>query len=70
MTLAGPQPEGPLPPYAQVLLDLLDGGGNLSVGAEEAEEAWRILDPVRRAWDEGRVPLQEYAAGSAGPTRE
>lgn len=68
MTLAGPQPTGALPPYAEVLLNLLQGRSNLSVGAEEAEEAWRILDPVRRAWDEDRVPLLEYPAGSAGPS--
>ena len=51
-----------------MLLNLLQGRGDLSVGAQEAEAAWRILDPVRRAWDEGRVPLQEYPAGSPGPT--
>ena len=68
MRLAGPQPAGTSSPYAQVLLNLLQGRGDLSVGAQEAEAAWRILDPVRRAWDEVRLPLQEYPAGSPGPT--
>ena len=60
MTLAGPQPTGDLSPYAMVLLNLLQGESNLSVGAEEAEQAWRILDPVRRPGTRsgplGRVP--------------
>ena len=39
----------------------------LSVGGAAAEECWRILAPVIEAWDAGRVPLDEYAAGSSGP---
>ena len=58
-----------LPPYAEVLFDLVSGGSYLSVSAEEAEQAWRIIDPVAAAWDEGLVPLLEYDAESAGPPR-
>ena len=29
---------------------------------------WRIVEPVLAAWAEGAVPLEEYRAGSAGPT--
>ena len=32
-----------------------------------AEECWRIVDPVLQAWREGKVPMDEYAAGSDGP---
>jgi glucose-6-phosphate 1-dehydrogenase len=35
----------------------------------EAEEGWRILQPVLDAWAAGEVPLLEYPAGSTGPTR-
>jgi glucose-6-phosphate 1-dehydrogenase len=56
-----------LPAYGQLLLDLLDGDPLLSISAAGAEEAWRIMDPVRKAWDDGMVPLQEYPAGSDGP---
>jgi glucose-6-phosphate 1-dehydrogenase len=65
--LVGPQPDSELSPYAHVLLDILQGRSNLSVSGEEAEQAWRILTPVREAWDQGLVPMEEYPAGSTGP---
>jgi glucose-6-phosphate 1-dehydrogenase len=49
--------------YGRVLTDVLSGGSRLSVSGEEAEEAWRIVDPVLQAWGEGAVPLLEYPAG-------
>jgi glucose-6-phosphate 1-dehydrogenase len=67
VTLDGPQPESKLSPYAHVLLNLLHGRSDLSVSGEEAEHTWRILTPVREAWDQGLVPMEEYPAGSAGP---
>jgi glucose-6-phosphate 1-dehydrogenase len=60
-------PASTLPPYGRVLLDILGGGNELSVRGDEAEEAWRILDPVMRAWQSGAVPMEEYRAGSSGP---
>jgi glucose-6-phosphate 1-dehydrogenase len=66
-TLSGEPPQPGLPAYGRVLLDVLQGGRCLAVRAEEAEEAWRILTPVLEAWKDGRVPLQEYEAGSAPP---
>ena len=68
LELTAPPPQSDLPPYARVLLDILYGDGALSVRGDEAEEAWRIMDPVLRAWAEDRVPLGEYPAGSDGPT--
>ena len=56
-----------LPAYGHLLIDLLEGDPLLSISAAGAEEAWRIMDPIRRAWDEGVVPLREYRAGSDGP---
>jgi glucose-6-phosphate 1-dehydrogenase len=41
--------------------------GTLSVRGDEAEEAWRVVEPVLAAWHEHRVPLEEYPAGSDGP---
>jgi glucose-6-phosphate 1-dehydrogenase len=60
-----PAPE--LPAYSRVLMDVLDGDSTLSIRGDEAEEAWRVLTPVLQAWADGRVPLQEYPAGSDGP---
>lgn len=68
LTLTAPPPASDLPAYGRVLLDVLTGGRGLSVGPEEAEQAWRAMAPVLQAWDAGRVPLEEYPAGSSGPT--
>ena len=42
-------------------------GTHSSVRGDTAEECWRIVDPVLQAWREGKVPMDEYAAGSDGP---
>jgi glucose-6-phosphate 1-dehydrogenase len=65
--LVSPDYTAELPAYARVLLDVLSGGSGLSVRGDEAEEAWRIVTPVLQAFSEGRVPMQEYPAGSSGP---
>ena len=54
-------------PYGEVLEGVLTGDPLLSVRGDTAEECWRIVEPVLRAWAAGAVPLEEYAAGSAGP---
>jgi glucose-6-phosphate 1-dehydrogenase len=58
---------GRLPPYGEVLAGVLDADPLLSVRGDTAEECWRIVDPVLQAWREGKVPMDEYAAGSGGP---
>ncbi len=67
LTLTAPPPPSPLPAYGHVLLDILEGGCRLSVRNDEAEESWRIVTPVLDAWADGRVPMEEYPAGSSGP---
>ncbi|HSN12037.1 MAG TPA: glucose-6-phosphate dehydrogenase [Propionibacteriaceae bacterium] len=54
-------------PYGEILSHILDGDPLLSVRGDVAEECWRIVTPVLEAWAEGKVPLDSYAAGSAGP---
>ena len=66
--LTGELPERGLPAYGRVLLDALEGGSALSVSAAEAEGAWRVVAPVLDAWADGAVPLEEYEAGTNGPT--
>lgn len=58
---------GELLEYGEVLKGVLDGDTPLSVGADMAIESWRIIEPVQKAWRDGRVPLQDYSTGSAGP---
>ncbi|MCP9473536.1 MAG: glucose-6-phosphate dehydrogenase [Nitrospira sp.] len=62
-----PFPPVGLPAYARLLVDILEGDPTLSIRDDEAEESWRIVEPILRVWSEGGVPLLEYAAGSDGP---
>ena len=67
MTLEAAFGAGDLPEYGEVLRGVLADDPTLSVRGDTAEQCWRIIEPVRRAWQAGEVPLDEYAAGSAGP---
>lgn len=67
VSLAADFPPGALPAYGQVLKGVLEGSPPLSVRGDMAVQCWRIIDPVRKAWFENRVPLQEYRAGGTGP---
>lgn len=59
--------ETDLLPYGEVLDGVLAGDPTLSVRGDTAEDCWRIVEPVLKAWSENRVPLEEYPAGSEGP---
>jgi glucose-6-phosphate 1-dehydrogenase len=59
---------GSLPSYARLLLDVVSGDVTLSIRDDEAEESWRIVEPILAVWAEGGVPLVEYPAGSDGPS--
>jgi glucose-6-phosphate 1-dehydrogenase len=52
--------------YQRLLLDLMLGDPTLFIRADEAEGAWRILDPVMRHWSENRE-ASPYPAGTWGP---
>jgi glucose-6-phosphate 1-dehydrogenase len=54
-------------PYANSLLAMLRGDATLFIRGDEAEEAWRVVDPVVAAWHAGEVPMQEYPAGGPPP---
>lgn len=66
-TLSAELGEGALKAYAEVLSGVLDGDPLLAVRGDAAEQCWRIVAPILDAWRRGDVPLDEYAAGSAGP---
>ena len=59
---------GDLPAYGEVLRGVFDDDPTLSVRGDTAEHCWRIVEPVLAAWRDDRVPLQEYPAGSTGPS--
>jgi glucose-6-phosphate 1-dehydrogenase len=46
---------------------MLHSDPTLFIRGDEAEEAWRIIDPVMNAWTAGAVPIQEYPADQAPP---
>ncbi len=53
--------------YERLIADALAGDSTLFIRADEADEAWRIVDALEAAWKGGPAPLP-YAAGSSGPT--
>lgn len=59
--------EPELLPYGEVLAGILDGDPLLTVRGDNAVQSWRIIEQVLGAWECDEVPLEEYAAGSAGP---
>jgi glucose-6-phosphate 1-dehydrogenase len=67
VTLDSDFPTQELPPYSLLLKEILEGDATLSIRGDEAEELWRIVEPVLQAWERDEVPLLEYAAGSGGP---
>jgi glucose-6-phosphate 1-dehydrogenase len=56
-----------LPAYAWLLLDVLRGISTLSIRDDEAEELWRIVEPILEGWQDDAVPLHEYPAGHDVP---
>ncbi|CCG05726.1 glucose-6-phosphate dehydrogenase [Blastococcus saxobsidens] len=55
--------------YGLLLNELLAGQAALSISDVEAEESWRIVEPILAAWAADEVPLLAYPAGSDGPAR-
>ncbi|MGE5763239.1 MAG: glucose-6-phosphate dehydrogenase [Mycobacterium leprae] len=53
--------------YAHLIHQMLQNDPMLFIRGDEAEEAWRIIDPVLAAWSQGDVPMQEYPAGTVPP---
>ena len=59
--------EPDLPAYANVLVHAFEGNPTFSIRDDEAEEAWRVVEPVIEAWRRDEIPMLEYPVGSAGP---
>jgi glucose-6-phosphate 1-dehydrogenase len=57
----------PLTAYAHLIRDMLHNDPMLFIRGDEAEESWRVVDPVMQAWATGAVPMQEYPAGGVEP---
>jgi glucose-6-phosphate 1-dehydrogenase len=55
--------------YERLFLDAINGDQSLFVGREEIQESWRWCDALIDAWQADGTPLQQYQAGSWGPTK-
>jgi glucose-6-phosphate 1-dehydrogenase len=54
--------------YERLLVDVTHGDQTLFIRGDEAEEAWRVLEPLLKAWETQPPPeLPNYAAGTMGP---
>ena len=55
--------------YETLLLDGMQGDAMLFARGDQVEVAWRVIDPVIEAWEEG-IPtgIPNYEAGSWGPS--
>jgi glucose-6-phosphate 1-dehydrogenase len=54
--------------YELLLYDAMRGDATLFQRADNVEQAWRIVDPVLKAWRENRPQrFPNYAAGTWGP---
>ena len=53
--------------YEDLLLDILEGDRSLFLRYDEVEHAWKVVDPVLRAWAMERDYIATYPAGSWGP---
>jgi len=69
MSLAAELEPGELPAYGRLLHAVISGDTALAIRGDEAEESWRVVEPVLAAWSHDRVPLATYRAGSAGPAQ-
>jgi glucose-6-phosphate 1-dehydrogenase len=53
--------------YERLILDAMRGDATLFTRNDEVDAQWSIIDPILKAWSEGRPPLAEYEAGTPGP---
>jgi glucose-6-phosphate 1-dehydrogenase len=53
--------------YERLLLDVLRGNATLFMRRDEADAAWRWVQPVLDRWAQDASPPIGYAAGSWGP---
>lgn len=55
--------------YERLLMAVVRGNLSLFMRRDEVEAAWRWVDGIIRAWDEGQAKLYGYQAGTDGPTQ-
>ena len=54
--------------YERLLLEAIAGDATLFIRRDEVETAWRIVDSIRKGWENKPLTNREfYAAGTWGP---
>ena len=53
--------------YERLLMDVLTGNLTLFLRRDETEQAWRWIEPILDAWQNGGVKPDSYMAGAWGP---
>ena len=53
--------------YERLLYDSLMGDQTLFIRGDEAEAAWRVIDPIEEAWARSDAAPQQYAPNTWGP---
>ena len=59
--------EKPLEAYQALILDVIRGDKTLFIRFDEVEWAWRVVDPIMKAWAADRSSMTSYPAGTWGP---
>ncbi|MCE5387179.1 MAG: glucose-6-phosphate dehydrogenase [Acidithiobacillus sp.] len=59
--------ERELDAYEALLLDVLEGDKALFIRFDEVEWAWRVVDPILKAWSQESDYIITYPSGSWGP---
>ena len=54
--------------YERLIMDVVRGNQTLFMRRDEVEAAWRWVDPILNAWEDGRQEAQGYTAGTWGPS--
>ena len=62
-----PEDDKPLEAYQALLLDVIRGDKTLFIRFDEVEWAWRVVDPIIKAWANDRSDVCNYPAGTWGP---
>ncbi|HVY04836.1 MAG TPA: glucose-6-phosphate dehydrogenase [Burkholderiales bacterium] len=53
--------------YEALLSDIIRDDQTNFIRFDEVEWAWRVVDPLIKAWKSNAIPVSSYAAGSWGP---
>ncbi|MFZ2101421.1 MAG: glucose-6-phosphate dehydrogenase [Oricola sp.] len=54
--------------YERLILDVIRGNQTLFMRRDEVEAAWAWVDPILKAWETTDQPVQQYTAGTWGPS--